>query len=501
MNRKVRWFCAIGNDNSSNIGGIRVINTGHWITNNYFYKLTGEEFRAPLAVMNGIPKSPLNRYNQVTDVVVAYNTWIDCGIPWNFGVGSNVDQSEVLPASEIRSARAERMLVANNVIYSDRESAITRRYDSIDGVTFKNNTIGGAVVNDINDTGVLSNAITIEKKGDMLFIPKEKLDEVHMGFDFETIKTDLFGASRENQPRAGAVVIAPEKGRKLVDFSKYGPNWFEPKEENKNIPAITVSTAKALIDAIEKGESGAEILLEKGEYIFTKPLDITKNITLKAKSVKQKVKMSFNTEDAAFKMHPNGRLALENISLNGTNKQDAIRTLEKQMSSAYNIFITNSQFENFKSILQTSKSSFADTIQIKNSKFINFQNGIQLANETDDTGEYNAEFLIVANSNFENFQNSVIDYYRGGYDESTIGGNMILSGNTFSLSGLADETKILIKNRGIVHVTVSDNTFKNNSVDLIAVLWGEKGQKPENNKITNSGEFKIVENLELKLMY
>jgi len=491
----------IGNDNSSNIGGIRVINTGHWITNNYFYKLTGEEFRAPLAVMNGIPKSPLNRYNQVTDVVVAYNTWIDCGTPWNFGVGSNVDQSEVLPASEIRSARAERMLVANNVIYSDRESAITRRYDSIDGVTFKNNTIGGAVVNDINDTGVLSNAITIEKKGDMLFIPKEKLDEVHMGFDFETIKTDLFGASRENQPRAGAVVIAPEKGRKLVDFSKYGPNWFEPKEENKNIPAITVSTAKALIDAIEKGESGAEILLEKGEYIFTKPLDITKNITLKAKSVKQKVKMSFNTEDAAFKMHPNGRLALENISLNGTNKQDAIRTLEKQMSSAYNIFITNSQFENFKSILQTSKSSFADTIQIKNSKFINFQNGIQLANETDDTGEYNAEFLIVANSNFENFQNSVIDYYRGGYDESTIGGNMILTGNTFSLSGLADETKILIKNRGIVHVTVSDNTFKNNSVDLIAVLWGEKGQNPVNNNITNSGEFKIVENLELKLMY
>ncbi|MDP5043834.1 MAG: alginate lyase, partial [Leeuwenhoekiella sp.] len=79
----------IGNDNSENIGGIRVINTGHWITNNYFYKLKGEEFRAPLAVMNGIPKSPLNRYNQVTDVVVAYNTWMYCGTPWNFGVGSN----------------------------------------------------------------------------------------------------------------------------------------------------------------------------------------------------------------------------------------------------------------------------------------------------------------------------------------------------------------------------------------------------------------------------
>ena len=29
----------IGSDESQFIGGIRVINTGHWITNNYFYNL------------------------------------------------------------------------------------------------------------------------------------------------------------------------------------------------------------------------------------------------------------------------------------------------------------------------------------------------------------------------------------------------------------------------------------------------------------------------------
>jgi hypothetical protein len=64
-----------GDDISENIGRIRLINTGHWVTNNYFYNLKGQNFRSPLAVMNGIPKSPLNRYNQVTDVVVAHNTW------------------------------------------------------------------------------------------------------------------------------------------------------------------------------------------------------------------------------------------------------------------------------------------------------------------------------------------------------------------------------------------------------------------------------------------
>ena len=60
----------IGDGVNENYGGIRIINTGHWVVNNLFYKLKGKNFRSPLAVMNGIPKSPLNRYNQVTDVVV-----------------------------------------------------------------------------------------------------------------------------------------------------------------------------------------------------------------------------------------------------------------------------------------------------------------------------------------------------------------------------------------------------------------------------------------------
>ena len=64
----------IGDEKSEQIGGVRLIGTGHWVTNNYFYNLNGQTFRSPLAVMNGIPKSPLNRYLQVTDVVVANNT-------------------------------------------------------------------------------------------------------------------------------------------------------------------------------------------------------------------------------------------------------------------------------------------------------------------------------------------------------------------------------------------------------------------------------------------
>ena len=92
--------------------------------------------------MNGIPKSPLNRYNQVTDVVVAHNTWINCKSPWHFGVGTNISQKDVLPPSEIRSATPIRTIVANNVIYNEKgdEQPIVA-HDKIGGITFKNNLI------------------------------------------------------------------------------------------------------------------------------------------------------------------------------------------------------------------------------------------------------------------------------------------------------------------------------------------------------------------------
>ncbi|MEQ9303952.1 MAG: chondroitinase-B domain-containing protein, partial [Marinoscillum sp.] len=108
----------IGDDHSPQVGGIRLIGTGHKVTNNYFFNLRGEIFRGPLAMMNGIERPAVNRYFQVTDVVVAYNTWVNCRSPWQFGVGSNIDQKDVLPPSEIRSETPVRTLIANNVIYN-----------------------------------------------------------------------------------------------------------------------------------------------------------------------------------------------------------------------------------------------------------------------------------------------------------------------------------------------------------------------------------------------
>ena len=183
----------IGDGENENYGGIRIINTGHWIVNNYFYGIVGKNFRSPIAIMNGIPKSPLNRYNQVTDVVVAYNSFINCKSPWQFGVGTNISQKDVLPLSEIRSARPLRTVVANNVIYNkigDSEPII--EHDKADGVTFKSNVINNQGVDfENNDRFTADNFELTQVFHGLKISPTFRREHDLIAFDNQTIELDF----------------------------------------------------------------------------------------------------------------------------------------------------------------------------------------------------------------------------------------------------------------------------------------------------------------------
>tara|TARA_R110000868_G_scaffold220257_4_gene471456 strand:- start:31872 stop:34118 length:2247 start_codon:yes stop_codon:yes gene_type:complete len=493
----------IGNDNSKFIGGIRIINTGHWITNNYFYKLKGESFRSPIAIMNGIPKSPLNRYNQVTDVVVAHNSFIDCKSPWQFSVGSNVSQSDVLPASEIRSARPERVVIANNVIYNEvaDENPIVN-YDKVDGVTFKSNVINNENKSDVKPEGLITKDFSVKKVSEDLFVPTENMSNIYEGFDFETITKDLFGTDRTATNNSiGAIVNPVKENAILIDRTKYGTLWFSLEKSKTEANKLIVSTSEELITKLKEANSGDIILLNSGSFNINSSLIIDKEITIASNDKNNKSQLNFTSTKTAFKMHPKGKLILRDIILSGDKSQNAFATLDKNMSKAYDLFIENSEISNFKSVLEVSKGSFADTVSVVNSVIKNCENGLMLNKETNDGGDYNAEFVTVTNSKFDAIDGVILDYYRGGYDESTIGGILTFKENTVTNSGKAQPEHILMKNRGIVNVELANNTFQNNPVKLIAILWGEKGQEPIDNTIINSGKIEIVQNLKLKLMY
>jgi poly(beta-D-mannuronate) lyase len=143
----------------------------------------------------------------------------------------------------------------------------------------------------------------------------------------------------------------------------------------------------------------------------------------------------------------------------------------------------------------------AQEITFTGTTIANCANGIELSEETNNRGDYNVEFLTIDSCAFNNVKANVIDYYRGGYDESTIGGNLRVSNSTFTSCGSAEANGILLNHRGIIHVNIDNNTFANNRVKRVSILWGAKDNHESGNKLTNSGSIEVQQNLALKLMY
>ena len=497
----------IGDGESEQMGGIRIINTGHWVVNNYFYNLKGKNFRSPLAVMNGIPKSPLNRYNQVTDVVVAYNSWINCSSPWQFGVGTNISQKDVLPKSEIRSARPIRTTVANNVIANETgDSQPIVAHDKIDGVTFKNNIIDNQGVEFEKNAGLAPSSFKMNKIADGIYAPAQGQEgqEVFAGFDFETITKDLFGNSRAGKSFPGAICLSTANDPMILDRQKYGPNWYasEKAEESPTLHEAS-PTDGDLAAKIASASDGDIVSLAPGTYTVNSSLIINKNITLQSQDATQKATISFlgDTKTSAFELHPKGDLTLKNLVLTGNGSNYAFASLQKNMSSLYNLSVYGSEISNFDYVLKAYKETFADEIIFRLTTLKDCNNGIELSEETNDKGDYNVAILTVDSCQFDHIDQNVIDYYRGGYDESTIGGTLYVTNNLFTNSGGQEENGILLNTRGIINVDISHNTFQNNPVKLIALLWGAKNNTHSANEISNSGKILVEENLKLKLMY
>ena len=493
----------IGDGVNDQYGGIRIINTGHWVINNLFYKIKGKNFRSPIAIMNGIPKSPLNRYNQVTDVVVAYNTFVDSDSPWQFGVGTNIAQADVLPKSEIRSARPLRTEVVNNIIYNsvgDANPII--EHDKADGVTFAGNVIDNNGVAIKNSHGLISKELTLTDIGTDLSVPATGFDdvEIYNGFDFKTITEDLLGNSRSKSNQIGAIVNSGSVNLDLLDKSKYGTDWYSNVVEAKDPTTHVVASASELVTKLKAAESGDIIALNDGVFNVSESLVIDKTITIQSKGNSQII-FEGAAKTPAFSLNPYGKLTVKNIKLKGNGSNYAFASLKENMSNHFGLEVVGSEISNFNYALRVYKQAYSEEITFKNTAISNCENGIELSEETNDRGDYNTEYLTINNCNFDNVKQNVVDYYRGGYDESTIGGNLLITNSTFTNCGANEKNKRLLNHNGIVNVNINNNTFKNNNVKFVSILWGAKNNVESENTVTNSGQIKTEENLVMTLMY
>ena len=81
----------------SEVGGVRIIGERHVVEDNFFYKLTGSNYKSALCVVKGESEAALNGYWTAKDCVVRGNLFVDClnGIVVNYGQRDTQDSAPV----------------------------------------------------------------------------------------------------------------------------------------------------------------------------------------------------------------------------------------------------------------------------------------------------------------------------------------------------------------------------------------------------------------------
>ncbi|MCG8580081.1 MAG: polysaccharide lyase 6 family protein [Bacteroidales bacterium] len=144
-----------GGDKAS--GGVRIIGERHKVYNNYFENLKGDDYRSAICIMNGVPDSPLNRYFQVKEAVVAFNTIVNCKMPLIIGAGKDSEKS-LAPID---------CIFANNVIDKTTGSVNITIEDEPVNMVWESNVINGNANDEQITTGINYENPSLEYEGYM----------------------------------------------------------------------------------------------------------------------------------------------------------------------------------------------------------------------------------------------------------------------------------------------------------------------------------------------
>ena len=451
-------------------GGIRLINKRQTIRNNYMEGLKGYRFGGAMVVMNGVPDSPINRYHQVEDSVIENNSIV------------NSDHIQLAAGSDFeRSAIPIGTSFANNLIYHENKTDPFTIYDDISGIAFAGNAINGMQEIQITD-GFENNAFDVKR--------------AENGLLYSTAK----GAS-------SSVGIA--KDISPITKQQVGPDWYPKSAAQARFDYGNKISVKpgldTLPDALKEAQDGDILVLSTGEYSVSRVLNLTKAITIQAKSSASNVELNYQ-RGALFELQEGGSLKLKGLKISGSESPDSsgntvIRTQRRSMLTNYDLLIEDCEIIDLDinhsfSFLTVSKSTFADRIEITNSTFKNITGAILgLDKESDDFGIYNSEYVTIKDSSFENIGGDIVDYYRGGTDESTFGPHFEMTGSTLSNVGLdkRNKSKSAVLLHGVQVTSMSDNQITASAGIIVNHTVSEPVTSIVNNQFTDTPQIVVSE--------
>ncbi|CAA0081625.1 Chondroitinase-B [Zhongshania aliphaticivorans] len=440
----------IGN-RKPNTGGIRIINEYQTVKNNYLSGLTGHRFRGALVIMNGVPNSSPNRYNQAIEAVMENNIVVNSDYI-NFGAGSDEERTATPIDSSFR----------NNLIMGKTNLDAITLYDDVSGIAFKGNIINkeSTVPTEIK-TGFDKVSYELTKNNHGLLSPTQSLvDKTGFGEIKLPIRKEDTGASFYQKKEIG---IAFQSGKTIS---------VEPGTDT-------------LLNALAASSAGDTLLLKNGgEYLLTKLANINHPITIMAKSGRKPI---IRSQKPSFLVIENGgALEVENLWFDGAESPDykgnnIIRTSGYSMNINYSLSVrqvkvTNLDINGYFDFFKGNAGTFADSIEIIDSDMSNITGSILMLNkETDDIGVYSVENLTLSGNTFTDIKAEIATVYRGGFDESTFGPMVVVTDNTLNNvgKGSTHRSGSSMYFHGVQDLHIANSTWINSAPLVLHLSNGE----------------------------
>ena len=443
-------------------GGIRVINADHVVRNNYMHGLTGHRFGGALVVMNGVPNSPRNRYDPVDNALIANNSIIDSDHV-ELGAGSDAERSATPTNSVFRS----------NLIFNEDGRNIVAVHDDVGGIEFQGNALNNVDEPALTE-GFANSALELAPADNGLLYPADE-------------KFADAGASRDIQ---------------ALDRESTGVSWYpKPGPEVRFDTGETIAIGPGedtLFDAVNGADDGDIIALEPGEYIVTKIIVVDRPLTIRATPGTARIEFE---RTALFEIADGGSLKISGLTISGRAAPDmagnsAIRTHRYSMLNNYALVVEGSTIQDLDinhsfNFFTVAKHTFADRVEISDSVFQNITGHVlALAQETDDLGLYNGEYISIAGSTFQNIEGALADIYRGGTDESTFGPHFELRASSLDSVGNGSRNKSAASIRllGVQATDMFGNAFAGSQPIRVTHTVGEPVTRLGDNRFDDTPE-------------
>ncbi len=189
-----------GNGKSST-GGIRVIGEDHLVVNNYVAGLKGTDIRSAIALMNGIPDSPLNGYYQVKRATIAFNTLV--GNTASIDVGTGKSSANSLPPLDC--------VFANNIVTSST-GPLVRFTDTPVNLRWEGNLFWGASLGIPLPAGItMADPLLATAGSDGLQRPVPSSPAINTAIGaYPQVSLDMDGQARQDPKEIGADEMSTE---------------------------------------------------------------------------------------------------------------------------------------------------------------------------------------------------------------------------------------------------------------------------------------------------